>query len=61
MDNYDVLEAATDLVGNQLDVMEALYEAKRFRIDARSRLVCRCSSCRSESETALAWVESLRA
>jgi hypothetical protein len=60
MNGYNILEAVSELVDRQLSVMEALHESRKFQIDARSRLVCRCASCRNENETNLVWLRSIR-
>jgi hypothetical protein len=57
---YDVFAAAVELVENQLGVLEALSEAQKYRMDVRSRLVCRCPSCQGETNSTLAWLERIR-
>jgi hypothetical protein len=60
MNDYNILNTVADLVDRRLSVMEALQESRKFQIEARSRLVCRCPSCRSENEVNLAWLRSIR-
>jgi hypothetical protein len=58
--DYDIFEDATSVVDNHLELLQALHEVKKLRMDARSRLICRCPTCRSEAEETLAWIGSIR-
>ncbi|HLF76387.1 MAG TPA: hypothetical protein VJB57_02765 [Dehalococcoidia bacterium] len=57
---YDVLKEAGTLVDSHLELLQALYEVKKVRMDAKSRLICRCPACRSEQESTLAWIGGFR-
>ena len=57
---YDVVREANAVVENRVGLLQDLYEVKKMRMDAKSRLICRCPSCRGEQEDTLAWIESLR-
>ena len=61
MNDYDIMSEASDLVDCKLAMLEALQESRKFQIDTRSRIVCRCPSCRSANEKDLAWLHQMRA
>ena len=46
---FDVVDAATDVVEDQLTLLEALCDANKYRMDESSRLMCRCPSCHGEN------------
>jgi hypothetical protein len=58
MKKYDIVAEATALVDDQLELLRALYLAKQTMADGKSRLVCRCGSCRSHRQITLGWVEN---
>jgi hypothetical protein len=60
LDNYDIVSEAGVVVENRLELLQDLVELKKIQMDIRSRLICRCASCRSEQETTLAWLHSFR-
>jgi hypothetical protein len=57
---YDILKDTAVLVESQLDLLQAVHEVKKLQIEERSRIVCRCRSCREETRRALAWLEEVR-
>jgi hypothetical protein len=57
--SHNVVKEASRLVRDQLELMRALYEAKKTLDDGRSHLVCRCWSCRTQRTTTLDWVNAL--
>jgi hypothetical protein len=60
LDNYDILTEAGLVVENRLELLQDLFELKKIQMDIRSRLICRCASCRGEQEQTLAWLQSVR-
>ena len=58
--DFDVLNEVTDLIERKLDVMESLGEATRYRMNVRSRLVCRCPRCVDENTRTLLWLDDMR-
>jgi hypothetical protein len=57
---FDVIEAATDVVEGQLTLLEALCDANKYRMDESSRLLCRCPSCRGENVALAGWLWAVR-
>ena len=60
LDDYDIVNEAGAVVENRLELLQDLFELKKIQMDIRSRLICRCASCRSEQEHTLAWIHSVR-
>ena len=60
INEFDVIDAATDVVEGQLGLLEALCDANKFRMDESSRLVCRCPSCRGENVALIGWLWDVR-
>ena len=60
LDNYDIVMEAGLVVENRLELLQDLVELKKMQMDIRSRLICRCASCRGEQENTLAWLHSVR-
>jgi hypothetical protein len=56
MAKYNVLNQASALVDDKLELLRMLAEDKKLLMDERSRVVCRCPACRYENERALAWL-----
>ena len=57
---YDVIDAATEVVEGQLALLEALCDANKYRLDESSRQVCRCTSCRGETNALQGWLWDVR-
>jgi hypothetical protein len=57
MERYSILNEATGLLERQLDLLAEVYESKKALLDAGSRYVCRCRSCRGQIARALLWLE----
>ena len=57
---FDVIDAATDVVEDQLMLLEALSDANKYRMDESSRLMCRCPSCRGENVALIGWLWDVR-
>ena len=47
-EDFNVIDAAADVVESQLGLLEALHDANKYRMDESSRLMCRCPSCRGD-------------
>ena len=58
--DFDVLNEVAELIERKLDVMESLGEAMKFRMNVRSRLVCRCPRCVDENNRTLVWLDDMR-
>jgi len=59
LNDYDIVNEAGLVVENRLELLQDLFELKKIQMDIRSRLVCRCPTCRSEQEHTLAWLHSV--
>jgi hypothetical protein len=57
---FDVINAATDVIEEQLGLLEALCDANKYRMDESSRLMCRCPSCRGENVALIGWLWGVR-
>ena len=57
---FDVIDAATNVVEGQLGLLEALCDANKYRMDESSRLMCRCPSCRGENVALIGWLWDVR-
>ena len=57
---YDVVSAATEVIEDKLEVLQALCEANKYRIEEGSRLICRCLSCRGENSAMRGWLWDIR-
>jgi hypothetical protein len=57
---YNVISAATEVVEVKLEVLEALCEANKYRIEEGSRLICRCLTCRGENSSLHGWLWDMR-
>jgi hypothetical protein len=55
----NVLNQASRIVEDKLGLIQLLADDKKLLMDTRSRVVCRCASCRYENERTLSWLESL--
>jgi len=58
--DFDVINAATDVVEDQLTLIEALCDANKYRMDESSRLMCRCQSCHGENVALIGWLWDVR-
>ena len=59
-EDFNVIDAATDVVESQLGLLEALYDANKYRMDESSRLMCRCPSCRGDHAAMAGWLWAIR-
>ena len=58
--DFDVIDAATDVVEGQLGLLEALCDANKYRLVESSRLICRCPCCRGENVALIGWLWDVR-
>ena len=56
MQQYNVLVEATNLVDGQLELIAEVFGSKKALIEAGSRFVCSCRSCRGYTEQTLSWL-----
>jgi hypothetical protein len=56
MKTYSVLDEARDLIDNQLAMIRELNSTKKALIESRSRFICRCGSCRWQTERVVQWL-----
>ena len=59
MKRYDIVSEASTLVRSQLELLQALYLAKQTMEDGKSRLVCRCGTCKTQRRITLSWLDDL--
>ena len=60
IEDFNVIDAATDVVEGQLGLLEALCDANKYRMDESSRLMCRCPSCRGDHAAMTGWLWAIR-
>jgi hypothetical protein len=61
MARYNILDQASALIDDKLELVRMLAENKKLLMDERSDVVCRCSACRHENERALGWLAGFEA
>ena len=59
-DDFNVVDAATDVIEGQLGLLEALCDANKYRMDESSRLMCRCPSGRGDHVAMTGWLWAIR-